>query len=348
MTIGPLHTAAWSFGSKNPIDCIFTLKFSTGTITFAPSFVVVVFIVASFHIHQQRYRGPEHVRIEQGHFLPQFRRRDRQVRCRRRLPHPRLSRTRRRRSFCTLPKLAGAAASRRTFLTTILSQRFLVSSSSSSSSLKNATTTTSKMLLLLATIFFQKRRLFRRLGRQQQRRQHVFTTCLLCGLFLSNSRFFSLSIRILDSKKKRKRNPVSLRVSVVVVVRVFFAARRESSSLYTRFPKSSCFCAHIIEGREEESFATKRSFRNTTRVYFTRIFVRIIQTHAREREETLFFFFESPRKKSIYAHRRSRGVVVRDEAALFGTSILRVFLFALFKRTRERERDLFLLLRISS
>ena len=110
---------------------------------------------------------------------------------------------------------------------------------------------------------------------------------MLCGLFLSNSRFFSLSIHYSRLKKEAEtKSGFSPRERRRRRSRLLCTTRRESSSsLYTRFPKSSCFCAHH--------------------------------------------------------HRRSRGGVVRDEAALFGTlraSILRVFLFALFKRTREREK----------
>ena len=135
------------------------------------------------------------------------------------------------------------------------------------------------MLLLLATIFFQKRRLFSKTWTPTKT-----PTCLLRVVRAFSFQFsIFLSRSILDSKKKRKRNPVFLRVSVVVV-RVFFAQHEESRRhRYTRVFQNRAVSARIIEGREE-SFATKPLFSEHAGVYFTRIFVRI-QTHARERRD---------------------------------------------------------------
>ena len=168
----------------------------------------------------------------------------------------------------------------------------------------------------------------------------MFTTCLLCGLFLSNPRFFSLSIHYSRLKKEAEtKSGFSPRERRRRRSRLLCTTRRESSSsLYTRFPKSSCFCAHHHRRSRGGVVRDEAALFGTLRASILRVFLFALFKRTREREETFFFFFESPRKKSIYAHRRSRGVVVRDEAALFGTSILRVFLFALFKRTREREK----------
>jgi len=75
--------------------------------------------------------------------------------------------------------------------------------------------------------------------------------------------------------------------------RLLCTTRRESSSsLYTRFPKSSCFCAHH---RRSRGVVRNEAALFGTRASILRVFLFAFK-RTREREET-FFFFESPHKK---------------------------------------------------
>ena len=172
----------------------------------------------------------------------------------------------------------------------------------------------------------------------------MFTTCLLCGLFLSNSRFFSLSIHYSRLKKEAEtKSGFSPRERRRRRSRLLCTTRRESSSsLYTRFPKSSCFCAHHRRSRgvvrdEAALFGTRASILRVFLFAFKR---------TREREET-FFFFESPRKK-VYG-KISRGDFASEESfatkPLFSEHYARVYFTHIFVRIQKRE---LFLLRISS
>ena len=179
----------------------------------------------------------------------------------------------------------------------------------------------------------------------------MFTTCLLCGLFLSNSRFFSLSIHYSRLKKEAEtKSGFSPRERRRRRSRLLCTTRRESSSsLYTRFPKSSCFCAHHHRRSRGGVVRDEAALFGTLRASILRVFLFALFKRTREREETFFFFFESPRKK---VHGKiSRGDFASEESLfatkpLFSEHYARVYFTRIFVRIQKR--DLFLLLRISS
>ena len=195
------------------------------------------------------------------------------------------------------------------------------------------------MLLLLATIFFQKRRLFSKTWTPTKT-----PTCLLRvvrAFSFQFSIFLSRSI-ILDSKKKRKRNPVSLRVSVVVV-RVFFAQREESRRhRYTRVFQNRAVSARIIEGREE-SFATKPLFSEHARLFYAYF---CSHSNAREREKRPFSSSNLLIKKYTVKYQGDFASESFATKPLFSERA-RLFYAYFCSHSNSRERELFLL-RISS
>ena len=72
MTMGPLHTAAWSCGSKNPIDWHLTLKFSNGSIRFDPSRSVTTFGCKSRKFINNGIDGPKISASNRATFNPHF------------------------------------------------------------------------------------------------------------------------------------------------------------------------------------------------------------------------------------------------------------------------------------
>ena len=225
-----------------------------------------------------------------------------------------------------------------------MSQRLLVSSSSSSS-LKNATTT-SKMLLLLATIFFQKMRLFSKTWTPTKTPTYVYYVFVVRAFSFQFSIFLSRSI-ILDSvKKKRKRNPVSLRVSVVGVVRVFFARREESRRhRYTRVFQNRAVSARIIIEGREASFATKPLFSEQ----YARLFYAYFCSHysnAREREKRPFSSSNLLIKK-VYTRIEGREESFATKP-LFSERLFYAYFCSHYSNARARERRDLFLLRISS
>jgi hypothetical protein len=72
MTMGPLHTAAWSRGSKNPIDWHLTLKFSNGSIRFDPSRSVTTFGCKSRKFINNGIDGPKISASNRATFNPHF------------------------------------------------------------------------------------------------------------------------------------------------------------------------------------------------------------------------------------------------------------------------------------